>query len=536
MYYEEANNIGNLYDVVKQLNAIKLDNYLSICHQDDCLKEYIKYIVDICSNIEFDKLNKQKEYLLLRTIMFYLEQLTTRLPARAEEGFIYYLFHKNSKGTLNNYVCRLYNTIFKSSYFRIATDINNILAEANDSECLDLSYISMRNIDLNKLLLFKGIKHLSIVELIIDGKSLTDHIKHGNFELFDKFIFYISQLSNLVSIKLSGFYLCDRILSKKPLTKLIDVLSNLEKLSELDLSNNCIDDNSLEHMFKIEDTESLLSNKHKFMNLKKLNLSYNFLKFEKYHAYESEDLKLFFDSLMGRQITLDLTCNYIHYFDTKKLEHVTSNIFFDYKNIVFNNKIKCESVLNPHYLLDKDQCILTIANDLRIEHAQIMANFIDDNSQQCFMRYHLIEDPNKPGFTKIIMEQYDANHPLIDYIENKSKSLVFGRFYLRNKATLKEMESRIAEQIKAIGPKEYLYRLHFIWSQDSLNCYRFCLKIFSQHIDTNLSQPLVAIARPDLTNKIPQQTGIFCFSMLDKIMSTNFYKIDEILIYKSLTS
>jgi hypothetical protein len=534
MYYEESYNISNLYDVIKQLNAIKLDNYLSIFHQDDYLKEYIKYIVDICSNIELDKLNKQKEYLLLRTIMFYLERLTTRLPARAEEGFIYYLFHRNAKGTLNNHVCRLYNKIFKSHYFRIATDINIILAEANESESLDLSYISMRNIDLNKILLFKGIKHLSIVELIIDGKSLTDHIKYGNFELFDKFVFYISQLSNLESIKLSGFYLCNKSLLKKRQLILIDDLSKLPKLSYLDLSNNCIDDDTLNDMFKIEDTDPFFSNKHKFINLKELNLSYNFLKFEKYHEYESEDLKTFFYNLLDRQITLDLTCNCIHYFDTKKLAHVTSNIFVEYKNIVFNNKIKCESVLNPHYLLDKDQCILAIANDLRIEHAQIMANFIDDNSQQCFMRYHLIEDLNKPGYTKIIMEQYDANHPLIDYVEKKSKSLVFGSFYLRNKTTLKEMENRIAEKIKATGPKEYLYRLHFIWSQDSLNCYRFCLKIFSQCIDNNISKPFVAIARSDLTNKIPQQNGIFCFYMLDKIISTNTNKVDERLIYKRL--
>lgn len=517
-------SINSLQDVIRELRTIKMANYLSIFPQDDFLKEYINHIVQIFADIDFNKLNKQKEYFIIRAIMLYLERLTKRLPSRADNGFIHYFFNRNAKGSLYNHVCSIYNSIYVSEYFLEAININNILAEANETECLDLSYLSISSRDFDKILLFTKVKHLGIVELIVDGKFLSEHIKQHNFVVYNTLISYIYQLKELESIKLSGLYLNKKQLEDVLLRNLTDVLSSLENLAYLDLSDNFIDDESLECMLSMTDTDNIFSNSSKFNNLKMFVLAFNFLRFENYHKYKSKETKLFFRSLKERQIQLNLTCNNIHHFDPNTLEHKESDIFTIYSNIIFNANIKCESVLNSHYFIGEGQCLLAIGDNFDHEHAQIFAAFVDSKTQQCLMRYHLLEDRGRKGKAMIVMEDYnDEKHDLIDFIEEKNASLGFGKFYIRSIEKLKKMEETIRKDCDKNNFDKNLDLLHFSFSQDSINCYRYCLNIISQDIDTNLIQPILAIPRFDLTNKIPKKMSVLCFTMLNIIITSNIY-------------
>lgn len=513
--------IVNYKDVMNIFLAMSKIEINSAIEQDHFLNQLIEQIVDANTSIDYTKLSKQQAYLIVRASMFYLNHMLNNLPVRPEGGFISYLFNQNTKGKYYNAICKLYNQIAQSEYYQNAMDINSLIVEASESKILDLSYLSIRNEDINKFAILNHLKHLRIVELIIDNKTLRQHFKEGNFTCFQQLLNQIAQLKELESLKLSGFDLHETRDNSNIIEKLKDNLLKLNQLITLDLSDNQLTDSSLQILFDINYEGSIFSGKTNFTNLRYLNLSYNLIRFASYHEDEpaNEPHKTFLDTLYNRGIQLDLTCNHIHFFKEEQHIHILSPIFQQYKNVYYNRDIKVNSLINPDYFIDLNHCVVTVANTVKHEHAQLFANFLDDYSQHCVMKYHLVQNTNtnKQYDTTIKVHELPA---LDNFIYNRSNNYTYGKFYICNKLIFNLMEDAIIKDAIE-GIPQNLCRLHFSYSKNSINCAGYCHKITYEFFDTNLKPSLVAVPRFDLTNRLPAQWSTLCFSMLKNIIAWN---------------
>lgn len=140
-----------------------------------------------------------------------------------------------------------------------------------------------------------------------------------------------------------------------------------------------------------------------FPSLKKLNLSGNLLRFNKINQIAPEVTELGYpeqlalvDQFDKRNISVDLTYNYINLFDEKTLLTCEVPLFKKYSRLdpARNHAVSgIESVLNPGLFVTKEQGIVVVANEGN--HAQIMVQKLDDHLQLSLLKYHLVGGERK---------------------------------------------------------------------------------------------------------------------------------------------
>jgi hypothetical protein len=490
-------------DIVKYLDDIV--NPLDSKHLNDqeiILKDYIKFL-------STHEIKNQKNLSSIRAIIFYLHRLTKNLPLKSPDNFKQYLFARKSRGKFYEHLCKLLNQIVTHEMYTEAKSFEAVITEINKFKLLDLSFL---NISISKL---EGIEPESLNEIKYFNLSSTtfDYNPIGKCsEDIPKFFIFLERLSSLEELDLSNC--CLGSLDSTNLGKLGDILGNLN-LKRIDLSGNNIDDYTLSGLFRFDVKSNLLSDGKKFKTLEHINLSNNFIKFSDYHndgpCHQYQ--KAFLDELFNSSIKVDLSCNYIRFIDKKDGFYKTSAIFAEFTNLS-GKCTKIQSLLNPAYFIDENKGLVVIANYKEKEHAQILIHEINkEDGQLTLMRCHFTNEGHDLGEFEVRLKEF---------LDDRCTKFTFGKFLLKDKDAIDKMKANIKKDQR----EQQLSMLHFSCDKDATNCYRYCLNLVQKNLDSNLSQPFVAIPGFGLNNIILPTPTHFAFSFFDKFNFNRSTKVN----------
>ena len=504
-----------LDDILHELESIKAmrpdDNY----KQDRALHDYINYSYDLIQDLKSKNDNNMD---ILRGLIFHLNQFAKRIPSRPKPGFWSNLFNKYYRGNLFNEVCSLHNRIVNSDFYIKLNNIDEIIECAKITGLLDLSYCNLQENQLHKIFALTNIKQLKLSTTRVYKQDMKiSMIKAGELG-FVKFL--LANANHLELLDLSGNDLAT--LAPDILKALKTNLPKFINLQSLILRNNKITDTVLSTLFEISVVKNAFSNVNNFIQLKFLDLSCNFIRFNNYHQVSpNRSEELFLSALSTREIGVNLYYNFIGVLCAEDKTYSPSPIFKNYPNILCDPSqaatTKVESIINPDYLIDYDTTLVVIADKIDIEHAQIFAEIIDENSQHYIMQYHLTEDRHRKNErscgTVVSMKMYREGD-YTNFLESKTDTFRFGKFYTVNKSKLSAMERAIKGDAEG-GMEQTLCSLHFSCCDSAINCFRYCLYLIKEFIDANVTEPWVAIPRFYLNNIAPLTTdyGRFCLGV-----------------------